>query len=126
MSKYRIKTGIYSRVTAEGRTVYRKGDVLDMNLTEAKQYGLDSLEKVGDKPVLPARVRRTKPVVKKEEDKNQTTNNIEEENEEAEEDDYDIIKIGGGWYLLPNGEKVQGRDEAKEALQKWIKEQKNV
>jgi hypothetical protein len=27
-----------------------------------------------------------------------------------------IKHVGGGWYLLPNGEKVQGKDEALEAL----------
>jgi hypothetical protein len=28
----------------------------------------------------------------------------------------EITHVGGGWYLLPNGEKVQGKEEAQEAL----------
>lgn len=36
-------------------------------------------------------------------------------NNESEET-ADIKHVGGGWYELPNGEKVQGKDEAIEAL----------
>ncbi len=28
----------------------------------------------------------------------------------------EIKHVGGGWYQLPNGEKVQGKEEAQEAL----------
>lgn len=30
--------------------------------------------------------------------------------------EVEIKHVGGGWYELPNGDKVQGRDEALEAL----------
>lgn len=39
-----------------------------------------------------------------------------EENNDDSDLDKDLKHVGGGWYLLPNGEKVQGKDEAVEAL----------
>ena len=36
---------------------------------------------------------------------------------EALGDDERLNHVGGGWYELPNGERVQGREEALRALQ---------
>ncbi|WP_053601047.1 hypothetical protein [Bacillus sp. FJAT-18017] len=44
----------------------------------------------------------------------ETTQDIE--NDEIEAPIVGLKHLGGGWYLLPNGEKVQGKEEAEEAL----------
>lgn len=43
---------------------------------------------------------------------------LEEKSKQPPQDDEKsgIKHTGGGWYELPNGEKVQGKEEAEEAL----------
>ena len=35
---------------------------------------------------------------------------------ESELDPAELVPLGGGWYELPNGERIQGRDAALETL----------
>lgn len=44
-------------------------------------------------------------------------------NDGLENDDAQIKHVGGGWYELPNGEKIKGKDEALAAL-KELEEEK--
>ena len=42
----------------------------------------------------------------------------EEEPAEEPKEEAKLESLGGGWYLLPNGEKVHGKAEAQEAFKK--------
>lgn len=34
-----------------------------------------------------------------------------------------LVSHGGGYYELPNGEKVRGKEAAEQALENWVKEE---
>jgi len=45
------------------------------------------------------------------------------EPEHEDDSDSDLNHVGGGYYELPNGERIKGKDKAEKALAEYLEEQ---
>lgn len=107
MEKRRIKEAF--RLEQKGNIeLHRKGDYFISD-------DQDLLKKLEDKNVI--EVENTISTGHYESIKNKTIEVQTVDLNNASDETADIKHIGGGWYELPNGEKVQGKDEAIEAIE---------
>ncbi len=82
------------------------GNVTEVSDEVANEWVLNGIAKLSEPPEVKV-IERPDPIVA------DTTEAPIELNELPPEG---IRHVGGGWYLLPNGDKVQGKDEALDEL----------
>jgi hypothetical protein len=94
------------------------GDITEVTEEAANEWVNAGIAKLYEPPEVKT-VERPEPL-KEEKDEELTADESSEEQNAQQEDPQDegIKHVGGGWYLLPNGEKVQGKDEALAELAK--------
>lgn len=89
---------------------------------EGLGYSLDKDDIVELKPELAEKLVRFGYVEKVDEDENSNQGDGNPPGDDNKSLTVDDLPNKSGWYELPNGEKVQGREKAEEALNELLKE----
>lgn len=95
------------------------GDITEVTEEVANEWVNAGIAKLYQPPEVKT-VERPEPTAREQEESiSVNESNVEQQPEDPQEEPNEGIKhVGGGWYLLPNGEKVQGKDEALAELAK--------
>lgn len=99
------------------------GDVTEVTEEVANEWVNNGIAKLYEPPEVKTIERPEPPKEGQEEeltvDQSDGEKNEDPQPEDPQDESSEGIKhVGGGWYLLPNGEKVQGKDEALAELAK--------
>lgn len=109
--RYRVVAGKYSRLEGGVRVRYRLGDIFTPTAEEIQKLGR-MIQPVIESPSTIDEVEDPKP---------QTTG-PEPVKVKVEDLDQLLKHTGGGWYVLsPNGERVKGKENARERLKGYLR-----
>lgn len=101
------------------------GEVIEVNEETAGAWEENGIAKLYVQPEIKVIKHNTDPVeldISKDDEINQSINlnkppeEILNEGSPDDETGVELEHLGGGWYLLPNGEKVHGKADATQAL----------
>lgn len=102
--KYRVKNSPHTRTEKGRRVRYQPGDVFEPTAQEIEQFGF-KLEPVGGgESAIQGDAEK--------EAEHPAPGGVAKTDYKEEELQDQIWHLGGGWYELPNGERLRGKDNA--------------
>lgn len=116
---YKLKRGSYLRRFGGEKELIRAGQVFYPIESEIAMLGNDIVAVPNPTRRVVKRAPAEEPVEPKTSEgggEDQDEQGDESDDEDQDEQDEDIVHIGGGYYELPTGERVKGKEAALEAL----------
>lgn len=123
IKKFRDK---YTKIRYKIGDIYETEDIKRAEYLQSKNALGEQVDKPADKPELRT---GTKPESWAESEPGDVKFDVDPGKEQsiAQHDTIELIKtIGGGWYELPNGTRIQGKENAENAFKNALKNGENA